>query len=548
MRNLLLVILSFGVTILCWGLYGPVLHWGQEGMFVLPEGAAEVAGPQLARLRPFVCVGLAYFGIGVMVPGVLLYLRGEQGHWSTTGIIWSLAGGALGALGALGIIMAFNFGGKPVYVMPLVFGGAPVVNSFLTIVWAKKLREVGPLFLAGLVIVLLGAVTVLTFKPDAKPDAGAASVDGNWAAALLLQIASILTVVACWGAYGPVLHKGQAAMQNSRLRSLICVGLAYFGIAVVVPYLLLASGSFTEYSEFTAGGTFWSLAAGAAGALGALGIIMAFNFGGKPVFVMPLVFGGAPVVNAFVTIYLAKRLRDVGPVFLAGLFMVALGAVVVLIFKPSLETAHAQAELTWPELAWQIAWIAITIVCWGVYGPLLHKGQAAMDNSRLRPLICVGVAYFFVAVVVPIIVLSAVGENSSFTVDGTLWSLAAGAAGAFGSLGVIMAFNFGGKPIYVMPLIFGGAPVVNSFWTIIAAGKINDVPPFFLAGLILVIAGSVLVLVFAPRGPAKKTPDAKMIDKAKRQKKEQEPPEPSPPAESTKPADPPSGEQKHASV
>ena len=36
-----------------------------------------------------------------------------------------------GAIGALGIILAFNFGGKPVYVMPLVFGGAPVITTLL---------------------------------------------------------------------------------------------------------------------------------------------------------------------------------------------------------------------------------------------------------------------------------------------------------------------------------------------------------------------------------------------------------------------------------
>ena len=42
------------------------------------------------------------------------------------GTAWSLGGGAVGAIGALGVIMAFNLGGKPVYVMPLVFGGAPV--------------------------------------------------------------------------------------------------------------------------------------------------------------------------------------------------------------------------------------------------------------------------------------------------------------------------------------------------------------------------------------------------------------------------------------
>lgn len=326
MRSLLLVILSFGVTILCWGMYGPVLHFGQEAMFT---GPADFVGPHLARLRPFVCVGLAYFLIGVLVPAALLKWVGEKGHWTATGVIWSLAGGALGAIGALGIILAFNFGGQPVYVMPLVFGGAPVVNSFLTIIWAKKLHEVGPLFLAGLVIVLLGAVTVLLFKPDV----GEARIDGNWAD-WALRLGSIALVIVCWGAYGPVLHKGQAAMDHSRLRPLLCVGLAYFAIAVVVPFLLLASNTFIEHSEFNLSGTFWSLAAGAAGAIGALGIIMAFNFGGKPVFVMPLVFGGAPVVNVLFDAYHKGLLGELRPLFLAGLILAVAGSAMVLVFAP----------------------------------------------------------------------------------------------------------------------------------------------------------------------------------------------------------------------
>ena len=33
-----------------------------------------------------------------IVPIVLLKLRGEKGHWSTRGIIYSLLGGALGNL------------------------------------------------------------------------------------------------------------------------------------------------------------------------------------------------------------------------------------------------------------------------------------------------------------------------------------------------------------------------------------------------------------------------------------------------------------------
>lgn len=354
MRSLLLVIASFAVTILCWGIYGPVLHAGQEGM-------TSPSATELARLRPFICVGLAYFLIGVLVPGIWLKMRGEPGDWTVTGIVWSLAGGALGAFGAFGIILAFNFGGKPAFVMPIVFGGAPVVNSFLTIYMAKKLKEIGPLFTAGLVMVVIGAVTVLIWAPrKVEPaaaeksaaasagDAGDPSADASSeterpsaverakekASSFVLQILSILTVVACWGAYGPVLHKGQAAMHHSRMRPLICVGLAYFAIAVIVPNLMLAASAEGEASQWNFGGTMWSLAGGAAGAVGALGIIMAFNFGGKPTYVMPLVFGGAPVVNTLTTT-IAQGLWDkIHPVFLAGLILVVAGAAMVLVFAP----------------------------------------------------------------------------------------------------------------------------------------------------------------------------------------------------------------------
>ncbi len=349
MRSILLVVASFAITILAWGLYGPVLHWGQAAMVT---EAGHAMGEKYARLRPFVCVGLAYFAIGVLAPAVLLKLKGEQGEWSAGGILYSLAGGALGAIGALGIIMAFNFGGKPIFVMPLVFGGAPVVNSFLTIYWAKRMKEIGPVFMAGLVMVLIGAVTVLIFSPKpVKPAAPAPAVetvaeptadvsangvptalDSHKMRDFILQIASIATAILCWGAYGPVLHKGQSAMQHSRLRPLLCVGLAYFAIAVIVPNLLLLA--LPEASHYSIKGTSWSLAAGAAGAIGALGIILAFNFGGKPVFVMPLIFGGAPVVNTLFTTITNGLWERVDAFFLAGLILVIAGAAMVLVFAP----------------------------------------------------------------------------------------------------------------------------------------------------------------------------------------------------------------------
>ena len=49
-----------------------------------------------------------------------------------------------------------------------------------------------------------------------------------------------------------------------------------------------------------------------------------------------------------------------------------------------------------------LAFVAFTFLAWGVYGPVLHVGQDAMGHSSLRPFTCVGLAYFLVAVVVPI--------------------------------------------------------------------------------------------------------------------------------------------------
>ena len=328
MRNTLLLVASLAVTVLCWGMYGPVLQWGQLGMRATAEDP-------IARWRPFVCVGLAYFLIGVIVPSIWLYLRGEKGEWTIRGIAWSLAGGALGAIGALGIILAFTFGGRPIYVMPLVFGGAPVVNAFLTIYRAGRIREIGPWFLAGLIMAVLGAVVVLVTAPHAPPAAAAGGpslesslLDWCW------RLLAVALAIVSWGSYGPVLHNGQAAMDHSRLRPLVCVGLAYFAIAVVVPSMILAEVPEASVYRHFFSGTLPSLAAGAFGAVGALGVILAFKFGGRPVFVMPLIFGGAPVINTFFAMSTQGLLGEMGAWFLAGLILVIAGSAIVLVLGP----------------------------------------------------------------------------------------------------------------------------------------------------------------------------------------------------------------------
>ncbi|REK27916.1 MAG: hypothetical protein DWQ42_06425 [Planctomycetota bacterium] len=320
--KLLYVVAAIVVTMLCWGIYGPVLHYGQD----LFAGESKIAMDD--GLRAFMCVGLAYFLIAIVVPVTMLQLYGEQGHWSGGGTFWSLIAGAAGALGALGVILAFGLGGRPVVVMPLVFGGAPVVNSFLTMYWLKSFRQISPIFIAGLIMVALGAVTVLLTRPSSK------GPSGDWfmnLSSMIGVLLSIALIIVCWGAYGPVLHRGQMQMGGSRLRPLICVGVAYFVIAVVAPLMIL-SGNPGDGSFVSFGGVLWSVLAGAAGALGALGIIYAFNFGGKPIYVMPLVFGGAPVVNTLTSIVTTGA--TISPFFYAGLILVIVGAVIVLVWAP----------------------------------------------------------------------------------------------------------------------------------------------------------------------------------------------------------------------
>jgi drug/metabolite transporter (DMT)-like permease len=315
MRAMLAVVSSIALAVLSWGSYIPVLHKGQEAMN--------------GRLRPFICVGLAYIAVAVIVPLALLIVRGEKGRWTPKGLIFSLAGGTFGALGALGVILAQNANGAPLLVIPLIFGCAPVVNTFVTMYLNKNYKEVGPWFLAGLILVITGAVTVLVFKPS--DGAGGAGFMDMIRSSLKALVWVAFTAV-CWGIYGPILHKGQAAMSGSRLRPFLCVGVAYIVIAVVIPFALLGAGSESS-GDWTARGVTYSLAGGAAGALGALGIILAFNFGGKPVYVMPLVFGGAPVVGTIISLVLAGGVTP-SPYFFAGLIAVAVGAVTVLVFAP----------------------------------------------------------------------------------------------------------------------------------------------------------------------------------------------------------------------
>lgn len=394
------------LTILCWGNYGVLMHHGKESM-----GDA---------LRPFVGVGFAYFAIAVVVPALLLARRGEKGHWSRDGVILSIVAGAVGALGALGVILAFSFKAKPIYVMPLVFGGAPVINTLVTMAMTPNLEKVKPIFLFGILMAALGGAGVLYFKPSE-------------AAPKPLPVAAADVDVHADVDADPLLNRFTTLVQ-------------------------------TETGDEPA----------VLDSLDELEPTPAAPNGSQP-----------SVVDATDEVTAAEE----APAAAEAISEDTTTA-------PAPAAPAAAGELNFPMIAFSIA---LAVLSWGAYGPVLHKGQMKMGGSRLRPFLCVGIAYFIIAVAIPLAVIPVLSTTGSWTGIGMAWSLAGGAAGALGALGIIYAFNFGGKPIFVMPLIFGMAPVMNTVTTLTEASLWGEIGPKFLAALAVTIVGAVTVLIYAPK-------------------------------------------------
>jgi hypothetical protein len=156
-----------------------------------------------------------------------------------------------------------------------------------------------------------------------------------------------------------------------------------------------------------------------------------------------------------------------------------------------------------PGLTW-LYFALMTVVCWGLYGVLLHTGQMAMGdpvNGRYKSYLFVGLAYFLTAVLAPLILLILNGASWTYPVRGMWWSLVAGTAGALGAFGVLLAFGAKGSPSVVMSIVFAGAPIINAVVALILhppAGGWSAIRwPFFL-GILMAALGGTLVTLFKP--------------------------------------------------
>ena len=148
---------------LFWGAYVPTIFYGQQ--------AFGPTNPNKS-MRAFLFIGLAYFVMAVLIPGLWLYTHQvpEDPGFTLKGGLLSTLAGTLGALGALGVVFSLKYGGTPLDVAPLVFAGAPIVNVLVS--WVIDIvngKGQAPTwqFGAGLALAIAGTVIVLLNSPAA---------------------------------------------------------------------------------------------------------------------------------------------------------------------------------------------------------------------------------------------------------------------------------------------------------------------------------------------------------------------------------------------
>lgn len=176
---------------LSWGTYVPLIFYG----------GSELVGknPLSGRFMAILCVGIAYFVIAVLFP--LYVFFSKQAEWpalTSTGLVFSGLAGVAGAVGALCVIFASksavqaakDAGVNPatyrLYIAPLIFGLAPIINTLVSLTWHHKPGQPfhfgfdmpGWKLWVGIVLVGAGAALVLFSKEEAEahhPPAKAAS-------------------------------------------------------------------------------------------------------------------------------------------------------------------------------------------------------------------------------------------------------------------------------------------------------------------------------------------------------------------------------------
>lgn len=168
---------------LAWGTYVPIIFYGGG------ELGLQGKPPTSGRVMAILCVGAAYFVIGVLLP-LLMFSTGMLGvkwgdvNFAMPGLTFASLAGVSGAIGAICVVFATSAAmgaarqaGVPpdtykVFIAPLIFGLAPIINVLVSMVWHPGkgdpwhfgFKSAHWLLWVGIILVGVGAGLVLYSK------------------------------------------------------------------------------------------------------------------------------------------------------------------------------------------------------------------------------------------------------------------------------------------------------------------------------------------------------------------------------------------------
>ncbi len=167
--KLLAILFACGVA-LCWGTYGSAL-----------SNARAPKPGEWGPFKPYVFIGLAYVVVA-LIAGPLMMRFAFNDSFDYTGkyvpaMKWGFLAGLLGAFGALFLTTSMTWaGGRPSYVMPIVFGGAVTVNAIIAFLSLHEGERTNPLMWIGMALVAVGIVLTARYTPHGHPPAKPAAV------------------------------------------------------------------------------------------------------------------------------------------------------------------------------------------------------------------------------------------------------------------------------------------------------------------------------------------------------------------------------------
>ncbi len=310
----------------------------------------------------------------------------------------------------------------------------------------------------------------------------------------LLQTALVFPLLAmfCWGTYGPILGQAGVLLGGSTALALAMIGLGYGLAGVLGGALLLKSGWVPDKGAWTRQGFRAGVGAGLLGVGGNLALIVALKLYHRPEVVMPLLFGGVQLGNTLFTCLHLKSPPKRG--FALGVLLLIVGVVTTLWYRPA--EHHEATPMNW----WFLPAVALVWIFWGKYGVQVHTAIEGFHKSGMRAMISLSTAYVAVALGALGFVALGFDPAATFSQAGLTRGLVAGLITTLGAWGIVFGNRYvPGGPSTVMPLVFGGAPVVNSFYVMLASQTPwSSVDIRFWIGIVVIIAGGYLVLSNKP--------------------------------------------------